>query len=754
MAIFRFLKGINKYYFNIFLTLLLSIVITLFVVSSVLYLAFERIGMSLINTYESRNLSKVSYSTTFMLDWTKALAYQIYQDRDIKKLLYDSAPGEDEKNISYMRIASYRNSTPHINSIYIYNGVSKNIYYDTINNPSYSATDFYDKEIFTMINEEPRVPHLLPVPRKIKSDTSNVNINNTYNVYTFVFYEYPTRKLEKDNLIIINLSEDWMRNIIDSLDNNMNDNTFIIDSRGHTVISNGDENMLTDLSSRDYIKQILASKSGSGYFTAEVNGIKSMVSYVSSEDDRVDWKYVSIVPFKTVTRKIDEIRGYTIIIGLFILFIGLAVTFYASGKLYKPIDNLLGDLKKLQEENQGSLHTLKQEYLRNILKSGSQYYTDIFRVRNSDFKMNLDISRPISAVLFKIDNYSEFCTKYNPADRNLFRFAVINITEELFSGQYGCECIDMETDHIVVLLNAADVTGADAGGNISSIVSNIQSSAGKYIHISLTAVLSSPAGTSVNKLPGLYSQLLDNANYRLYRGHGSQIPAEGLAVKSADEYSYPMRKEESLLNALMLKKNSEVKSIFDEIVNHAKEYHYSALTSTLLRLTLSINAAIDTMEKNSGIRISYNFNSFISEINRLETIEDICRLFYSMFDTINSKMILRKSSTHEELVNGILDRINSDYHNSNLSIDLIASEYGMSPVYLGRVFKQNTLKSISEYINDVRLEKAKSLLTMTDDTINGIAEAVGFSNSNYFYTLFRKVNGLTPSEYRELNQKG
>jgi two-component system, response regulator YesN len=191
MSIFNFPKRKNKYYSNIFIVLLLSIVVTIFIVSSIQYLFFENIGMNLINTYESRNLSKVSYSTTFMMDWAKMMSVQIYQDRDIKKLLYDASPLENEKNISYIRLASYRNSSPGINSIYIYNGVSKNIYYDSINGASYSSPDFFDKEILNLINKEPGIKHLLPFPRKIKSDPV-YSLNTLYNVYTFVFYETPS----------------------------------------------------------------------------------------------------------------------------------------------------------------------------------------------------------------------------------------------------------------------------------------------------------------------------------------------------------------------------------------------------------------------------------------------------------------------------------------------------------------------------------------------------------------------------------
>lgn len=708
--------------------------------------------MNLINTYESRNLSKVSYSTTFMMDWAKMMAVQIYQDRDIKKLLYDASPEEDEKNISYMRLASYRNSTPYINSIYIYNGVSKNIYYDSLNGASYSSPDFFDKEIFNLIKQEPQIKHLLPFPRKIKSDPI-YSLNNIYNVYTFVFYKNPYVRKEHDNVIVINLSENWMRNIINSLDSNINSNTFIINSKGQAMISTVNQKMLTDISGLSFIKQILTTPVHSGYFVSEVNGVKSMVSYVSSNDKRLDWKYVSVVPFKIITMKIDAMRNYTILIGFCILLLGLAITYYASRRLYIPIDNLLNDLKKMQSEKQDNLRTLKQEFLRNLLKFSSQYHSDMLLGKHADFKINLDTSGLFSSVIFKIDHYYEFCDNFNHGDRNLFRFAVMNIAEELFSEQYKCECIDAETDHIVVLLNSTDNNSTISDEKLTILVKNIQSSVSNYLKISLSAILSSSRGTTINNIPTLYSQMLEHSNYRLFEGHGCLIYIDRIQSINFGEYCYSLRKEEILINALTLRKTQEIKNLFNEIINKTRNYHYSALSVTILRLTLAINAATDAIEKNSGISIDYNFNEFILAVNKLETTEEICKLFYDLFDFINAKMMLKKNSTHDELVLNIIERISTQYSNLNLSIDLIASEFDMSPVYLGRVFKQMTLKSIAEYINDVRIEKAKSLLVLTDNTINEITESVGFSNSNYFYTLFKKHNGVTPSEYRELNQK-
>lgn len=79
----------------------------------------------------------------------------------------------------------------------------------------------------------------------------------------------------------------------------------------------------------------------------------------------------------------------------------------------------------------------------------------------------------------------------------------------------------------------------------------------------------------------------------------------------------------------------------------------------------------------------------------------------------------------------------------------LADAMGYSANYLSQVFKAETGTGINEFIRSVRLQHAKMLLRHTGYKITDIAEMVGFSNNQYFTTLFRKMNGVTPKEYRE-----
>ena len=73
----------------------------------------------------------------------------------------------------------------------------------------------------------------------------------------------------------------------------------------------------------------------------------------------------------------------------------------------------------------------------------------------------------------------------------------------------------------------------------------------------------------------------------------------------------------------------------------------------------------------------------------------------------------------------------------------------MNASYFSRLFKKETGEGVIDYINKVRIERAKVLLRNTDLKSSEICSMVGVLDSKYFSKLFKKMEGLTPSEYRD-----
>ena len=107
------------------------------------------------------------------------------------------------------------------------------------------------------------------------------------------------------------------------------------------------------------------------------------------------------------------------------------------------------------------------------------------------------------------------------------------------------------------------------------------------------------------------------------------------------------------------------------------------------------------------------------------------------------------SNTDEAFIQKLNNIIRENISNSELDINMICKEIGMS-----RASFYNKLKSImdisaNEYINKIRLEHAMSLIKNSNLSFTEISEKTGFASSKYFSTSFKQYTGLTPTQYKK-----
>ncbi|WP_164545534.1 AraC family transcriptional regulator [Paenibacillus albus] len=101
----------------------------------------------------------------------------------------------------------------------------------------------------------------------------------------------------------------------------------------------------------------------------------------------------------------------------------------------------------------------------------------------------------------------------------------------------------------------------------------------------------------------------------------------------------------------------------------------------------------------------------------------------------------------EEIVSQAKRYIHENYSLA-VSLDELSKCCFVSPYHLCRVFKRKTGYSPIEYLTHYRIEVAKHYLMTTDRKIGGIAESVGYQSETYFLSLFKRIVGQTPGQYR------
>lgn len=91
-----------------------------------------------------------------------------------------------------------------------------------------------------------------------------------------------------------------------------------------------------------------------------------------------------------------------------------------------------------------------------------------------------------------------------------------------------------------------------------------------------------------------------------------------------------------------------------------------------------------------------------------------------------------------------------EHYGETVSLEIISRYVGLNPAYFSSVFKKTTNQNFMDYVTEVRVENAKTLLMRTDKEVADIAECVGYSDVKYFSKIFKKNAGLSPSEFRKL----
>lgn len=155
----------------------------------------------------------------------------------------------------------------------------------------------------------------------------------------------------------------------------------------------------------------------------------------------------------------------------------------------------------------------------------------------------------------------------------------------------------------------------------------------------------------------------------------------------------------------------------------------------------SAGGTLKGMEEYCGIDVLKNMQS-------LETLEHIIYWFQD-FESVADAYLAEciKGQRRGEI--GTAIQFIQENYGQPLRLADAAEKAGLSTAYFSTVFKKETGKSFSEYLTDLRVERARELLGDRDIRIYEICEIVGYPDPNYFSKIFRKAVGMSPEKYRK-----
>ncbi|KQU24055.1 hypothetical protein ASG65_19160 [Bacillus sp. Leaf13] len=187
-----------------------------------------------------------------------------------------------------------------------------------------------------------------------------------------------------------------------------------------------------------------------------------------------------------------------------------------------------------------------------------------------------------------------------------------------------------------------------------------------------------------------------------------------------------------------------IKGAFDEINKSTKKVAPTIISGFAIEIVTSIQKDVSSHANDQTVGI----------VKRILEAYSIGILVDILIDFIEGifRTLEQKPEHRSPIIQSVVQYIQEHFY-EELSLKTLSYKFHINSIYLGQLFQKETGLVFSEYINHLRLEKAKQLLRGTHLKAGIIGKQVGYSDSAYFYKQFKKVVGITPSAWRTMNIK-
>ena len=359
----------------------------------------------------------------------------------------------------------------------------------------------------------------------------------------------------------------------------------------------------------------------------------------------------------------------------------------------------------------------------------------------------LDLEFPVSDTKFVLLNIAFGNTienKMNINNSSKINTAILNITFDQLKDKNVKFLYNNYVNGYFFLLSSAKITGT----KIEKIIKAVCNAAEQYFDVPLK-VIYTDLFNDIRELPTIYQTFQEKIQVLFYEN-------EDLLISNINEISF------NDLNVFDLKEEYNQK--FNEHIGKCNIEYANKLNNELSNYFKNNNVNPMLVKIFYSNLLGDIFNSYgeIFAVNK-----DIMHYEYYHYRVVNSNNLNNIINLISSFIALVIDEIrNSRYNNSTLiinraveyiknnydkkiSLENIALELNISKNYLCSVFKEEIGETTSLYINKLRIEKAKKMLLKKDYRIKELFEEVGFSNQYYFSKVFKKITGMTITEYRD-----
>ncbi|NBD23739.1 helix-turn-helix domain-containing protein [Paenibacillus glycinis] len=489
------------------------------------------------------------------------------------------------------------------------------------------------------------------------------------------------------------------------------------------------------------------------------------------------WKAESSVANGKALAAISSLSSIWLALGLLVFLAGGVSIVYISRKNYKPIAELVFRVQDQFGSGKPSLGRLAVDEFTFIETAINNFaeQTKLFRKEAQEAAARKqkalfgellqapdgesDAIEPsalpphdrLRVFVAEIDHPEQAFGRYSGRDQSLFKFVVSSAAHEMFTSRIPIQLwlewtSPLQLTGILFLQDAAEDVAAETAERLASWVDQ-HLAFSVTIGLGETAEAGSGAGIS-NR------QALEALTFKATLGHNRVIGFNETRHAAAKETNKHLQAIHRLTDQLRLQE--------DEWRERCGDFFQGMRGCCLPKNEIAglcryFVAHMD-LQLSQGSKEYYDawMNEasapLLQAVGEFDTLDELQRLFGTALERYAGQVErLSNNRQHRQLLQTIRGYIEDHYANPELSLEYLGDKFGISAKYISQLFKEEFGENFLDYLSQLRIVEAKKRLLEQPDSIQEVGERVGYASAATFRRVFRKMEGVSPVDYRKRN---
>lgn len=524
-------------------------------------------------------------------------------------------------------------------------------------------------------------------------------------------------------------------------------------------------------------KRIVAESSDEKMFKFDWHHKSYNVSYGKISKLGSNWTVVSATPISQIVAPVTSLSKLILWISTLGLTLGLLLSWFASNKIYDPIQRLknLFESEKtnrsserdeftyiehqwrlqLQEQQElairikQSIPMLRESFLLQFLQGHLYSHTEselIQRMKQFDWDIE---HKQLAIMVAQLHGISELGYKFSERDAQLISFAASNIITELCTEKLDMVHVTNFHDLSigVFLVLGPTYTHEQCRSMLNTLAHDYIAAVNNVLRLKVTIVISKISG-SIVEIPKILEQTRKALRFRDHHTSNQMLDMNQFMMTHTKPNHFPSELEREIVHTVSMGLEEEAMVLIKKFMLELQSNNNAELMvhQGMMKLLGSIHDAIIKQEVN--LIALYEGVHLYEQLMQLSEPEQIVEWFqYKLIRPFVKTLTIAYDANLKQMIDDMLEQMQKDVF-LDVSLEMYADQLQISPSRLSKAFKQVNGINFIDMMVRLRLEKCKELLVTTDMKINDIAEQLHYQPS-YLIRMFKKYESLTPRQYRE-----